>query len=133
MRKLNCAQVGVYILCVCVCVCTQGNLAEKQNSNTLERDRLQQDSKEPSPSLEANRSSGSQETPRALWNPKVHYRIHNSPPPVPILSQTDLVHFNIILPGSSKPPPSLRFPHQNPVCNPLFPIRAKCPAYHSPS
>jgi hypothetical protein len=45
-----------------------------------------------SPSWEANRFSASQEIPRILWTPKVHYRIQNSPPPVPILILHDPVH-----------------------------------------
>jgi len=64
-----------------------------------------------SPSWEANSQSVSQEIFRLLCNPKVHYRVHNSPPLVHTLNQMNLVlnfpscfpknHF-IILPSTPR-------------------------------
>ena len=83
---------------------------------------------EQSPPWEANRPTVSQQIPRIIWNPNVHYRIHNSRPPVLIQSQINPVHTptshflkiypNIIHPSTTGFPKlslSFRFPHQNPV------------------
>ena len=90
-------------------------------------------------------SAASQEIPRVLWNPKVHYLTHKPPPTVPIQGQANPVqkttlnfleiHPNFIHPSTPRCPQwplSLRFPHQDPM-NPLSsPIPSTCPAYPIP-
>jgi hypothetical protein len=64
-----------------------------------------------SPSWETANCAATQELPTILCNPKVQYRVHKSPPVVPIVSHIDPVHtipsylfriyFNIIHPPTS--------------------------------
>jgi len=98
-------------------------------------------SMEQSPSWVANWFSASQEIPRILLTPKVHYHIHKCPLPVPILSQFNPVHaptshflkIHLIMffpstSGSSKWSLSSFFTKT--LYTPLLSsIRATCPAY----
>jgi hypothetical protein len=55
-----------------------------QATNSVERN----------PSWQDNSHSTSQEIPSLSWNPKVHYRVYNSLPLVPILNKLDQFKFS---------------------------------------
>jgi hypothetical protein len=79
--------------------------------------------------------------PKFYGNQKVHYCVHKSPPLVSVLSQINPVHTTpfylspSILLLSTHPRLGLSsglsfwLPHQYPVCIPLLPIYATCPAH----
>jgi hypothetical protein len=82
-----------------------------------------------------------QEIPSISWNPKVQYRLHKSPPLIPILSHINPIHtipsisprsILIVYPPTSRSSQwslSFWYSHQYPICIPLLPIRATCPAH----
>jgi hypothetical protein len=95
------------------------------------------------PSSEADSSSDTQQLTSEVCNMKVHYRVHNSPSLVPILSQMNpvnashsisltstLISFHLRVRLPSGPFPS-RFPTKTLHSLHFFPTRAICPAHHN--
>ena len=93
------------------------------------------------PSWEANCFAASQVIPRISRNPKVHYRTHNSPPPVSIVGQPNPVHIPIyhlkihpnIIHSSTPRSPQLFLPSgfrtKTLYTRRSSPIRATCPVH----
>jgi hypothetical protein len=98
-----------------------------------------------SPSWEAANCAATRELRSILWNPKVYYRVHKSPPLISILSQIDpihtipsylfKIHFNIVhsfTSWSSKWYLSFWLSHQHPICIPLLPHLCYMPCTSHP-
>jgi hypothetical protein len=98
-----------------------------------------------SPSWEAANCAATEELPSILWNPKVHYRVHEGSPLVPILTQINPVrttpsylskiHFIIVhspTSWSSKWSVSFWPSHQNSICIPILPHSCYRPSASHP-
>ena len=60
-----------------------------------------------------------QEIPRILWNPKVHYRTHKRPPPVPITTTTN----NTQAAKRTSQKDHINFPLNHSIINCLYVLR----------
>jgi hypothetical protein len=86
-------------------------LIQQRRVHLVDHESLTHSLMELNPSWEAANCAATQELARILWNPEVHYRVHKSPPLVPIPSQIDpihsipsylsKIHFNIVHPPTS--------------------------------
>jgi hypothetical protein len=96
-----------------------------------------------STSWEAANCAATQELRSILWNPKVHYRVHMSPPLVPILNHINSIHtipsyLRSILILSTHlrlglPSGLFWLSHQYPICIPLLPYLCYMPCPSNPA
>jgi hypothetical protein len=114
----------------------------KSNSDTLFLTLILYNSVERS-LWKASSSSVIEDIPNISWNPRVHFRVHDSSPLVPVLgriipvhavpSYFCQIHFSIILPSTPWSSSSLcpsGFPTRTMRTFHLSPIRATCSASH---